>query len=373
MAGGLAHSVALHAKTERLADAAASGFSETALIEQAGMADPAALMVARRHDPAYVSDSVDRDRQAALFAMRLERRSGADRLADTRIDASHLLMRASYSSDFPIRVPALRAGSFNALSNSRELDCLTQAVYYEARGETPSGQAAVAQVVLNRVRHPAFPKTICAVVFQGAYSGGTCQFSFACDGSIRRVRDQGAWRRAERVASRALDGAVVSQVGKATHFHTTSVAPEWGQRLMRVAQVGLHVFYRFSGSPMGAPGLGGQGPGSPGLGRSSLPVDGPVLTATTPDTGAQAVYASILPQAIQMDVSHKAATAPDAVLVQAEAPNRLAPAKTAPGKAAPVKSAPAKPASGQDAGKTGMTETSELMVKTTGSPPSSAS
>ena len=87
------------------------------------------------------------------------------------------------------------AGPFqigNALQSSRELECLADAVYYEARGETPSGQAAVAQVVMNRVRHPAFPKSICGVVFQGAYNRTGCQFSFACDGSMRRARDIGA-------------------------------------------------------------------------------------------------------------------------------------------------------------------------------------
>lgn len=122
-----------------------------------------------------------------------------------------------------------------------DLDCLTEAVYYEARGEGPAGQAAVAQVVLNRVRHPSFPKSVCAVVYQG------CQFSFACDGSTRRGRESGAWSRARRVASDALAGAVAANVGNATHFHTVHVSPRWGPSLLRVGQVGLHVFYRFSG------------------------------------------------------------------------------------------------------------------------------
>ena len=127
----------------------------------------------------------------------------------------------------------------------RELDCLTQAVYFEARGETVRGQAAVAQVVLNRVKHPAFPKTGCAVVFQGAATRG-CQFSFACDGSTRRAREAGAWDRARKIAARAMSGAVLADVGSATHFHTTGVSPVWGPRMLRVSQVGLHVFYRFN-------------------------------------------------------------------------------------------------------------------------------
>ena len=148
--------------------------------------------------------------------------------------------------------PAARPFKFpGALEGSRELDCLTQAVYYEARGETPSGQAAVAQVVLNRARNAAFPKTICGVVFQRASARG-CQFSFACDGSTQRGREAGAWNRAQKIASRALDGFVMAEVGSATHFHTLNVAPMWGPRLLRVAQVGMHVFYRFGGRA-GAP------------------------------------------------------------------------------------------------------------------------
>jgi hypothetical protein len=101
------------------------------------------------------------------------------------------------------------------------------------------------------VRHPSFPKSICGVVFQGASTRG-CQFSFACDGSMRSPRERGAWNRAQKVAARALSGAVMTEVGAATHFHTTGVAPGWGPRLLRVAQVGMHVFYRFGGRS-GAP------------------------------------------------------------------------------------------------------------------------
>jgi hypothetical protein len=99
--------------------------------------------------------------------------------------------------------------------------------------------------VLNRVKHPAFPKSVCAVVFQGAAHPG-CQFSFACDGSMRHSRERGAWDRARKIAARALSGAVLADVGSATHFHTTGVAPGWGPRMLRVSQVGLHVFYRFN-------------------------------------------------------------------------------------------------------------------------------
>ena len=126
-----------------------------------------------------------------------------------------------------------------------ELECMTQAVYYEARSEDARGQAAVAQVVLNRVKHPAFPKSVCAVVFQGAGHPG-CQFSFACDGSMRRHRESAAWDRARGVAKRAIAGQISGYVGAATHYHTTAVSPFWAPQMLRVTQVGVHIFYKFS-------------------------------------------------------------------------------------------------------------------------------
>jgi spore germination cell wall hydrolase CwlJ-like protein len=132
-------------------------------------------------------------------------------------------------------------------SSSRDVDCLTAAVYYEARGESAAGQAAVAQVVLNRVRHPAFPNTVCGVVYQGVHSAGGCQFSFACDGDIGRPREIGAWRRAQGVAMHALAGGVMAAVGDATHFHSISAGYGVGRGMTRVARIGLQVFYKFSG------------------------------------------------------------------------------------------------------------------------------
>jgi spore germination cell wall hydrolase CwlJ-like protein len=127
-----------------------------------------------------------------------------------------------------------------------DLDCLTAAVYYEARGESQAGQAAVAQVVLNRVRHRGFPKSVCGVVYQGA-DEGECQFSFACDGSMDRSRDNSAWGRARAVAGRALSGYVMGAVGGATHYHAASLGEIWGGALIQVAQVGQHIFYTVSG------------------------------------------------------------------------------------------------------------------------------
>jgi hypothetical protein len=128
------------------------------------------------------------------------------------------------------------------------LQCLTAAVYYEARSESFEGQRAVAQVVLNRVRHPAFPKSVCGVVYQGSNRRTGCQFSFTCDGSLRARRDPESWARARRVAGAALAGSVYGPVGHATHYHASYVQPWWAASLTRAVTVGSHIFYRWRGA-----------------------------------------------------------------------------------------------------------------------------
>ena len=125
--------------------------------------------------------------------------------------------------------------------------CLTEAVYYEAASESVDGQRAVAQVVLNRVRHPAFPHSVCGVVHQGADGTTGCQFSFTCDGSLLKPRVDWAWRNAQMVAVQALHGRVEAAVGGATHYHTRWVAPYWAPTVAKIAVVGVHIFYRWAG------------------------------------------------------------------------------------------------------------------------------
>jgi spore germination cell wall hydrolase CwlJ-like protein len=207
MAGGMARAATDHARAERVAQVAAGNFSESVLQREAG--DPVVLRLAQAHDPQQVSDDTA-DRQLQALTDRLQAKEAHP----------------------------------EAIRRERDLDCLTDAIYYEARGETHRGQQAVATVVLNRVKSPSFPKTVCGVVFQRANSG--CQFSFACDGSMRHGREADAWVDARHIAARALSGYVLRDVGSATHFHTIDVAPGWGPKMLRVAQVGLHVFYRFN-------------------------------------------------------------------------------------------------------------------------------
>lgn len=140
------------------------------------------------------------------------------------------------------------APSADLQSYGRALDCLTAAVYYEAGSQSPEGQAAVAQVVLNRVRHPAYPRTVCGVVFQGSERTTGCQFTFTCDGSLSRSAAPAGWARSRAVASAALNGRVAASVGAATHYHADWVAPVWASRLVKVAQIQTHIFYRWTGA-----------------------------------------------------------------------------------------------------------------------------
>ncbi len=125
-----------------------------------------------------------------------------------------------------------------------EWECLAQAIYFEARGESIKGQFAVAEVILNRVSSPLYPRTVCRVVHQGG-SGG-CQFSFTCDGRKDRIRDQDAYAVAGKIARVMLDGAPRALTDGATHFHTRNVRPKWSHRMPRTASIGQHMFYRIA-------------------------------------------------------------------------------------------------------------------------------
>ena len=128
----------------------------------------------------------------------------------------------------------------------RAADCLALAALAEA-GPSDDGQRAVIQVVLNRVRHPAFAKTVCGVVFEGSQRQTGCQFSFTCDGSLARQYSDQAWDHARLRAAEALGGRVFAKVGNATHYHTDWVYPYWSPSLVKLAQVDTHLFFRWPG------------------------------------------------------------------------------------------------------------------------------
>lgn len=128
----------------------------------------------------------------------------------------------------------------------REKDCLATAIYFEARGESAKGQKAVAEVILARTRVPGRPSTICGVVYEGSKRRTGCQFSFTCDGVADRVRGGDAWRQANRIAANVMrTGGKVNQVaGGATFYHADYVSPGWASRMVKVAEIGTHIFYR---------------------------------------------------------------------------------------------------------------------------------
>ncbi|MEG3086105.1 cell wall hydrolase [Sphingomonas sp. PB4P5] len=129
----------------------------------------------------------------------------------------------------------------------RATDCMAAAMLYEA-GDDTLGQRSVGQVIINRTRHPAFPKTICGVVFQGQERSTGCQFTFTCDGALVRHRwSDLAWKRARETATLALTGSVFKPVGYATHYHTDWVVPYWQSSLDKVAKVRTHLFFRWTG------------------------------------------------------------------------------------------------------------------------------
>lgn len=150
-------------------------------------------------------------------------------------------------------LPLGRVTGFSAIPRASAqyrsaLTCLTQAIYYEAANEPEQGKRAVAQVVLNRLRHPAYPNSVCGVVYEGVYRP-VCQFSFTCDGALLRAPMARQWGESKRVAEAMLAGSIEPSVGTATHYHADYVVPRWAFTLAKITKIGTHIFYRFPGRP----------------------------------------------------------------------------------------------------------------------------
>jgi hypothetical protein len=154
-------------------------------------------------------------------------------------------VRAVRAAPPRVRYDAAWLASLPAAGGNQDWECLAKAVYFEARGETVKGQFAVAEVILNRVESPRYPKSVCAVVHQGGRGG--CQFSFTCDGRSDRIREKAAFVKAGKIARLMLDGAPRQLTDGATHFHAKHVRPRWAYRFPRTASIGRHLFYRQGG------------------------------------------------------------------------------------------------------------------------------
>jgi len=134
--------------------------------------------------------------------------------------------------------------------SAKEIKCLAEAIYFEARGEPEKGQVAVAQVVLNRVKNPTFPNTICEVVYQNADKRDACQFSFACDGQPESISEPDAWATSLALAKKIIGDdktLYLAEVGASTHYHATYVRPDWASDMQKIDKIGTHVFYKTYG------------------------------------------------------------------------------------------------------------------------------
>lgn len=141
-----------------------------------------------------------------------------------------------YDRNFLSAQPAVEGGP--------QWECLAQALYFEARGETVRGMFAVGEVILNRVDSSAYPDTLCDVVNQGTGRKYACQFTYTCDGRAEVIAEPRSWERVGKVANMLMQGAPRALTGGATHYHTKAVNPSWAQRFPRTAAIGSHYFYR---------------------------------------------------------------------------------------------------------------------------------
>ena len=223
------------------------------------------------------------------------------------------------------RAPNLAARPFrfagSAEDRERAVDCLAAGVLYEA-GDDAVGERAVAQVVLNRLRHPAFPKTVCGVVFEGSERTTGCQFTFTCDGAMAKWKpSEAGWKRAREIAAAALSGSVYKPVGHSTHYHTDWVVPYWQSSLDKVAAVGTHLFFRWSGWWGTPPAFNRQVSGSEPVIAAMAPISpahgmGVALAEADAAVAEAAPYAGPVPVALPGDpdtfiVALDAKAAPD--------------------------------------------------------------
>ena len=227
-----------------LVEAGAGGLSDAQLTALMADAGPGAVHIAAEHDADAPLAGLGRPIGWKRLEVTAPPRLWLGKLSMQEAQAVNGAIADAQAANPPADPFVLRAAG---PERAAALQCMTAAIYYEAALEPREGQEAVAQVVLNRMRHPGYPKSVCGVVFQGSDRPG-CQFSFACDGSMARAPVSWAWRNAHDVAEQALDGFVMKRVGTATHYHTTWVVAAWTPTLLKVAQIGAHLFFRPLGS-----------------------------------------------------------------------------------------------------------------------------
>ncbi len=209
-------------------------------------ADPLHLQVVASAEPPQAQNAPTSGTPVFMSAFTPE--TGGDSDAEARPPSSAgsqwagLLKNASLSPDQP---KTLFGGLTEDEFRARELRCMATAIYFEARDEPVRGQLAVAQVIMNRIRSPFYPKTVCGVVYQGERNRTGCQFSFTCTGRHNAIKEREEWATAVKLAKQIIAGEVwIDEVGHATHYHATYVHPNWRRELDKVAQIGGHIFYK---------------------------------------------------------------------------------------------------------------------------------
>ncbi len=181
---------------------------------------------------AYANADAGQQATSKIFDAVMAKKGRGAVVLDPNIDANHAWVNYALPSN--VKSPS-------------EVKCLATAIYFEARGEPERGQVAVAQVVLNRLKNPAYPNTICAVVYQNKNIRNGCQFSFACDGRPDRITDRSAWTASQTLASKILNDdrtMFLPDVGAATHYHANYVRPRWARAMKKVDKIGRHIFYK---------------------------------------------------------------------------------------------------------------------------------
>ncbi|WP_340646778.1 cell wall hydrolase [Phenylobacterium sp.] len=314
LTAGIAVAAAPDGRNERLARLTKGEVSAQAFARlKAGM-DPAMLTLASRVEPRMGGLMTPTGAVINPDAGALPQGAAVDaaviRLQDLDPDQARAWNLANPTSVLPN--PAARPFKLNTggmLDEARAIDCLTAAIYYEAAWESADGQRAVAQVVLNRMRHPAFPKTVCGVVFQGSNRTTGCQFSFTCDGAMNRQPQEATWLRARSIASAALNGYVMKKVGTATHYHANYVAAYWSPSLVKVGTIGAHIFYRWTGGSGLPPAFSGRYLGTEAEGMQIAALDRYATTPRIDISNARDSVEEALP--VEVAVASKAPKAAD--------------------------------------------------------------
>ena len=251
LAGGMALSVnGAHADTQSAGDtpyraalADALGGEQAALTAFSATRDFVRAAGLERIDTDRVGQNRNEgDAQAAIDA-HIDEDAGAAKTANGKLAA--VTARELSTKDTP-RLTETQLARVKVGNKSKQWYCLTEALYFEARGESLKGQIAVAEVILNRVDSKLYPNSVCGVIQQGQHRRNACQFSYNCDGRSNAIGNKKVFDRLGKIAWSMMNGTPRKLTGRALYYHNTTVSPRWSKKFHRTAKIGSHIFYRRS-------------------------------------------------------------------------------------------------------------------------------